>query len=101
MTTEEIEIAAGFRWALDAPYARRGDIVDTFKAGVEYANRYWRRKMEWRSFKEELPLFDGKKRAIIVKREDNLSFAIRWIIQEIALSDFEYLPYTHWREIEL
>lgn len=80
----------------ETPYLLRG----AFKEGLESANKYWQERTRWTPIEEKLPVFEGKRRTILVKTGDDL-YSFLWIIQEVSLSDFECQGYTHWKEIEL
>lgn len=79
----------------ETPYLLRG----AFKEGLDFANKHWQEKTRWIPVEERLPVFEGKRRTILVKTGDDL-YSFLWIIQEVSLSDFECQGYTHWKEIE-
>lgn len=65
----------------------------------QIVNKHWQEKTRWIPVEERLPVFEGKRRTILVKTGDDL-YSFLWIIQEVSLSDFECQGYTHWKEIE-
>lgn len=98
MTPKEIEKAAQKTFA-HRINSNNYTIADAFKEGFELADKHWQEKTRWIPIKERLPVFDEKRRTILVKTGDNL-YSFLWIIQEVSLSDFECQGYTHWKEIE-
>ena len=99
MTTEEIERAAQLESDNLTFYASKWDFKRGFHKGAEYIDKHWQEKTRWTPIEEKLPVFEGKRRTILVKTGDDL-YSFLWIIQEVSLSDFECQGYTHWKEIE-
>ena len=108
MTTEEIN-RAGWEYANESidetteipkniELIKASAVVD-FIEGAKFVNKHWQEKTKWIPVEERLPVFEVKRRTILVKTGDDL-YSFLWIIQEVSLSDFECQGYTHWKEIE-